>query len=304
MKNTRKYLLMFSSLALITLILMMPTAKPSMAADISVTGTVQGAVSFNVSDSSIAFGTLNLATQSDSATIGGETRKVWDSENDATTSPDKATFDESTTNVNASYYLTVTGETVSSLDSTNWLYFKKVGNTFDPDGSGTTFGAYGTYWLPSFSGTLGSATSYTPPSGETAESAVAINLTILGSNDGTNWQEISITIHVLHTTSGKIYLDDDTNFSDTTEGGYISEVGPLTAQYDEANLFGNPFILMEDPTTLSSGNTVTFRFGWFVQYDGTPSNYNMEFYTLLAIPTYTLSRTWTWQITINGVQHA
>ncbi len=282
---------------------LLPSSRP-VGANITVTATTSGNVTFSVTDSSISFGTLNLATWTDTATIGGEVRKVWDSENDAATAPDSAAFNEDTTNVNASYYLTVTGQTVAGKDSTNWMYFKNATNTFDPDGSGTTFGAHGSYWLPTISGTLGTTTTgYTAPAGETISLTVSISVTFLASSDGNNWQESTITLYVIKTASNKIYIDDDQNFTDTTEGGVISEVGPITTQYGQATLFGNPWILMDDPTALVSGNTITFRFGWQKNYDGVTGNQTMEFYVLLAIPANAPSTSWSWTITINGVQY-
>ncbi len=284
-------------------VMFLPSTQPA-SANINVTATTSGNVTFSVTDGSIAFGSLNLATWTDTASIGGETRKVWDSENDIGGTPDSAVFNESTTNVNASWYLTVSGQTVAGKDSTNWLYFKNKTNTFDPDGSNTAFGAYGSYWLPTITGTLGTSTAgYTAPTGETISLTVAISVTFLGSTDGNDWKEGSVTLYIIKTTTNKIYIDDDQDFADTTEGGFISEVGPLTTQYAQATIFGNPWILIDDPASLSASSTITFRFGWQKNYDGIAGNQPMEFYALLAIPLNAPATSWTWTITINGVQY-
>ncbi len=301
----RNHVLYLTGLALIIIsIAFLPTSTVPASGNINVTASTTGNVTFTVTDSSITFGNLDLATWPDTATIGGETRKIWDSETNASTSPDSAAFNEGNTNVNASWYLTVVGQTVAGKDSTSWLYLKDTTNTFDPDGSTTTFGSYGTYWLPSFSGTLGtSTTGFTAPSGKTIDFTASISVTMLASSDGNNWDELSTTLYVIVTTDDLVYIDDDMNFSDTTEGGVLSEVGPLSAQYAQATLFGNPWILMDNITALTSGNTITFRFGWQKNYDGLAGNQSMEFYVLLAIPVNAPATTWTWTITINGVQY-
>ncbi len=286
-----------------------PTADKGLAADVSITGTLESYSTFTVTDSAIAFGTnLELSSPVDTATISSETRVIFDSENDATTASDSASFHESTTNDNASFYLTVSGTThsYSGTSSTSWIYFKDSSNTHDPDGSATNYGSYGSYWPVSISGTLADASSITPPSGKTSDIGVNVSMTFLGSNDSSSdlWAAITSTITILVTTDDYVYIDDDYNFTDTTEGGVISEVGPLTAQYDNASIFGNRFVLINDPSALSATDTITFRFGWYVAYDGTPDDDAMTFYVLIAPPQYAPAIALTWDVTINHAVHA
>ncbi len=86
-------------------------------------------------------------------------------------------------------------------------------------------------------------------------------MTFLGTNtsDGSDWASITSTFTLLVNTDDTFYLDDDKNFTDSTEGGVMSEIGPLTAQYDNASIYGNRFVLLQDPTTLSASSAVSLK---------------------------------------------
>ncbi|MCY3414056.1 MAG: hypothetical protein INQ03_20600 [Candidatus Heimdallarchaeota archaeon] len=245
------------------------------------TGTLDASdVGLVVSDSSISMTGLSFDS-ADVATIGGETRYLFESENEA--SGDKITFHENATNVKAYYYIDTTGFSAPSGAATsnnfNWALYKVVGNTYDVTNFNgiSTGGAYGAYMSENITGSTVSPSSITAPTGVTPTGEGTLTFTVLISSDGNLWQEQSVTIYYVCDATA-FYIDDD---SDLSAGDYQS----ANNTGDEISILGNTFVLTTAAPT-SNSQSFTFMMGWYqdetqnVVVGGT----TMEFYMMLAIP--------------------
>jgi hypothetical protein len=289
-----------------------PTAMAQQTSDsttASSTGTPETFVEVVGVDTSIAFGTFAIATQTNTRSAAGVNYVIFESENEATTPPDSATLDEGATNANAFYYITYTGETypaTGGLDNTNWIYFMDTANTLD---------TYGYYVNSQITGTLSlGGGGITDADGVTAGTQItagvdevgsySATLTVWSSTDGTTWTMSTQTIYVALGTDNKLYVDDDANLDPTQTDS--TQVETITAKGDQVtNAFkGNKFVLTSAFPT-AAGQTATFDFGWYIPWDSTQGDDDKSFYVLVDVPKHAAANhQWTWTITMHGEYHS
>ncbi len=272
----------------------------------SASGTITGTVDINISDNTISMTGLSFSSGGDTATIGSETRYLFESENDGGASNDGITFDEGTTNVAVYYYINTTsfsapsGVTASVWD---WTWYKKAGSTYNPQSwNGVTVGgAYGSYMVQNITATTASTVSgaITPPSGVTATGGGSTTVTVLVSSDGNNWQETTISLYFV-TDGTTLYFDDDNNMNEVTETGV--SVFSVTATGGQVSILGNSFVLTSSiPAGTSSTFSLYFGFYSDESANSTPNGTNFTYYILLALP-FGKAGTYSATMTITGSQ--
>ncbi len=282
-----------------------PSQTLAITSDTTVSADLTGTVSISVTDSNISLTNLDFG-QTETATISGETRYIFESENDGVTSADSISFNEDTTNAKAYYYLNVTSFTAPSgviPDPKTWVLFKDTTNTMNSTewNVGTTWGSYGTYVFFEYNVTLTSGgATITPPSGVTEEVSGSVTVTYMSSSDGNKWAVNSFILYVLKGTDGVLYFDDDSNMSETTETGYA--IQSASNQGDQVNILGNPFVIASAIPTSTDG-TLELYFGWFTDESTNTvvGGTTMSFYAMLAIP-FGPYGTYSFTVTITGLQ--
>jgi hypothetical protein len=274
-------LLLLSSLAQLAI-----AQQTSTSGDTTTTLTVDTYVDLYISDSAISFGTKNPVTAQRIA-IGTDTYYIFDSQNDASAPNDEIEFNENTTNVNAFYYITVTGASYAGVDPTDWLYYKDA-----------SLAATADFVAKLINGTLtaGGAGTLTYPTGEAEVGSYSYSLVYYSSTDGDTWTRNTQTVYVALSNASRLYVDTDT---DLTAGASV-----LTAKGDQATVRSNPFALVTAFPT-ATGQVATLRFGWYVAWDNTQANAIKDFYVLIEQPAQAPgNHQWSWTITINGEYHS
>lgn len=285
--NSQKVIAYITPILLVGIIWIGLLASPTGVSAATSTGslTLSGTVSLSVTDSTIAFTSVTF-TGADTTTVSSTTRYLYDSVNDG--SDAAVTFDESTTNTLAYYYLNTTAFSApgsTTVDNFNYAFYREAGDTYDTNSWNgiSSGGAYGAYMSQNMSLTTASTTgSITKP--DAAGTVVGDGSATIGvyiSSDGNDWEYTTITLYY-YSDGTTLYFDDDADMSsaDSPETGVA--VQSVTTTGDQITILGNPFVITS-AIPASTSTAFQLYFGWFTDetansvVSGTTMSFNMLF---------------------------
>jgi hypothetical protein len=177
--------ILFSAILLFASVQFVAAQQTSTSGTATTTATVDTYVDLAITDNVISFGSLNPVTAQRLA-VGSSIYYIFESQSDISPA-DKIEFNENTTNVNAYYYITVSGTSYQGVDPTNWLYFKDA-----------SLASTASFVAKIINGTLtaGGVPGLTFPTGETEVGSYSYSLVYYSSTDGNTWTRNTQTVVV------------------------------------------------------------------------------------------------------------